>query len=93
MRYIRQIHLEYPATSNQHISQIRFSTTPTGAMATETRASVIRNIENRWQSYYWYDERSGDEGRVITGSTDWGTKCIATAHDEAAADLLKLPRF
>ena len=93
MRYIRQIHLEYPATSNQHILQIRFSVTPTGAMSTETRASVVRNIENRWQSYYWYDERSGEEGKVTTGSTDWGTKCIATVHDSAAEDLLKLPRF
>jgi len=93
MRYIRQIHMEYPATSNQHISQVRYSITPTGAMSTETRASVVRNIENRWQNYFWYNERSGDEGRVTTGTSDWGTKCIATAKDAAAGDLLALPRF
>jgi hypothetical protein len=62
-------------------------------MSTETRASVVRNIENRWQNYFWLNDRSGDEGRVITGTSDWGTKCIATAQDEAAADLLSLPRF
>ncbi len=72
MRYIRQIHLEYPATSNQHISQIRFSTTPTGSMSTETRASVVRNIENRWQNYFWYNDRSGDEGRVVTTAAPTG---------------------
>ena len=63
MRYIRQVHVEYPGTSNEHISQVRHSPTITGTLSGATRGQIVADID-RGQSYRSHNDRTGDEAQV-----------------------------
>jgi hypothetical protein len=93
MRYIRQVHVEYPGTSNEHISQVRYSPTIAGTLSGATREQIIADID-RGQSYRSHNDRTGDEARVETRRSTRGTRYIATVADgRETNNLLGLPRF
>jgi hypothetical protein len=94
VRYIRQVHVDYPGTSNEHISQVKSSNTATGALLAETREQVVRAIDDGRESYRSHEDRTGDEARVDTRTSSRGTRYIATVADgRETNNLLSLPRF
>jgi len=94
MRYIRQVHVDQPGTSNEHISQLRSSTTPTGTLAAETRAEVAGKIERGVDSYRSHSDATGAEAPVVAKISSRGTHYVATIADgRETNNLLNLPRF
>ncbi len=93
MRYIRQVHVEYPGTSNEHITQVRFSLSIACALSGATREQIVADIDNR-VSYRSHNDRTGDEAPVQTRRSPRGTRYIATVADgRETNNLLGLPRF
>ncbi|MGI8701462.1 MAG: hypothetical protein ACR2JU_09710, partial [Nocardioidaceae bacterium] len=66
MRYIRQVHVDSPGTSNEHISHLRSSPTTSGALTTETRSQVVQNIDGGRESYRSHNDATGAEAAVVT---------------------------
>lgn len=93
MRYIRQVHVAYPGTHNQHVARVQHSSTTTGSLAESTREQVVADID-RGQTYRTHHGRTGDEARVETRRSDRGTSYITTVADgRITNNLLSLPRF
>jgi hypothetical protein len=73
MPYIRQVHVEYPGTSNEHISQVRHSQTTVGALTASTREQIVAELD-RGRSYRSHNDRTGDEARVEARRSSGGTR-------------------
>jgi hypothetical protein len=94
MRYIREVHLEYPATSNQHIAEVRYSTSPTGPLSPRSREEVAQDIDAGTSAYRSHNDRNADEAAVVTRVSARGTKYIATVADgRETNNLLDLPHY
>lgn len=94
MRYIRQVRVESPGTSNEHITQVRSSVTTYGTLETETRDAVVRKIDNGSESYRSHNDGNGAEAQVETRTSSRGLRYIATVADgRETNNLLSLPRF
>ena len=91
---IRQVHVEHPGTSNAHITQVRTSTNTYGSLTIESRDQIVRKIDGRLDAYRSDNDRTGDEARVETRPSGFGTRYIATVADgRETNNLLNLPRF
>jgi len=94
MRYIRQVRVEHPGTSNEHISHVRSSVGVSSGLLTESREQVVGNIDNGRESYRSHNDGTGDEAKVETRTSARGTRYIATVADgRESNNLLNLPRF
>lgn len=94
MHYIRQVRVDYPGTANEHISQLRSSSHPSGSLVSESREQVVRNIDSGRESYRSHNDATGDEARVETRTSSRGTRYVATVADgRETNNLLSLPRF
>jgi len=94
MRYIRQVHVDSPGTSNEHISQLRSSTSTYGPLITETRAHVVQNIDGERESYRSRNDQTGAQAAVVTRTSSRGTRYVTTVADgRETNNLLGLPRF
>ncbi len=94
MRYIRQVHMDDQGESNEHISQVKSSSSTTGALTTDSREQVASNIDNGRESYRSHNDRTGDEARVEINTSGRGTRYIRTVGDgRETNNLLSLPRF
>lgn len=94
MRYIRQVHVDSPGTSNERISQLRSSPTTSGALATETRSQVVQNIDYGRESYRSHNDRTGTEAAVVSRTSARGLRYVTTVADgRETNNLLELPRF
>ena len=94
MNYIRQVHVDAPGTSNEHISLLRSSATASGVLTTETREQVVWNIDRGGQAYRSHDDATGSEAAVVTRTSSRGTRYVATVADgRETNNLLSLPRF
>lgn len=94
MKYIRQVRVDSPGTSNEHISQLRSSATTTGPLTTVTRAQVVQNIDYGRESYRSHNDATWAEAVVVTRTSVRGTRYVTTVADEVETNnLLELPRF
>jgi len=94
MRYIRQVHVEHPGTSNEHISHIHYSVTVDDTLYLQSREEAVRSIDSGGESYRSHNDRTGDEATVDTRSGSRGNRYIATVSDgRESNNLLSLPRF
>jgi len=94
MRYIRQVHVDSPSTSNEHISQLRSSTTISGSMTTESRSQVVQNIDSSRESYRSHHDVTWAEAAVVTRTSARGIRYVTTVADGTETNnLLSLPRF
>ncbi|MBG6181671.1 DUF3892 domain-containing protein [Arthrobacter sp. CAN_A1] len=93
MKYIRQIHLENPATSSEHISRVNHSDTPTGPLSESTRARIVQQIKAGTETF---QSRSptGAQAPVVVRTSGLGIKYIATVSDgRENNNLLSLPKY
>ena len=45
MPYIRKVRVQFPGTRNEHITDVQYSQSTTGALTLASRASVAREID------------------------------------------------
>ncbi len=94
MRYIRQVHVDHPGTSNQHISAIRYSLTITGITVRQTREQAVADIDRRVDLYRSHNDATWAEAPVVTATSGAGTRYLRTVQNGTETDnLLQLPRF
>jgi hypothetical protein len=94
MQYIRQVRVDYPGTSNSHITEVAVSGSPSGALRRETRGDVVFAIRMQGQSYRSHNDGTGAEAPVAVRVRAGGTAYIATVADNIETNnLLNLPRF
>ncbi|MBW9214769.1 DUF3892 domain-containing protein [Mumia sp. zg.B53] len=93
MRYIRQISVQSPGTSNEHIVAVRYSESPAGGLRTRSRQDVVRDIDAGRFSYQ-SQTSVGSGARVATRHPAGRPAYIATVADgRETNNLLALPRF
>ena len=93
MQYIRQVRVQSPGTTNEHITDVKYSTTITGPLATASRDVVVAVIDGG-REFRSRNDRSGAEAIVVTRAGVGGRKYITTVADNRETNnLLELPRF
>jgi hypothetical protein len=93
MPYIRNVHVEAPATRNEHITEVQHSPTATGNLTPASRASVAREIDAGTR-YVTHNDRTGAEALVETRTSTAGVRYITTLTDGIESNnLLDLPRY
>lgn len=93
MKYIRQIHLENPATSSEHISRVNHSDTPTGPLSESSRTRIVQQIAAGTETF---QSRSpnGTQAPVVVKTSEVGIKYITTVSDgRENNNLLSLPQY
>lgn len=93
MIYIRRVRVGYPGTRNEHITDVQYSTTTTGALQQCTRAQMVAHVDagNRVRTHH---DRTGAQAEVVTRTSSNGVKYITTlANGRETDNLLALPRF
>lgn len=94
MNYIRQARVDYPGTSNEHISDVQTSISVSGTLNAQTRESVVRAIDSGGAAYRSHNDNTGDEARVETRTSARGIRYVTTVADgRETNNLLNLPRF
>ena len=93
MQYIRQVRVQSPGTTNEHITDVKYSTTITGPLATASRDLVVAIIDGG-SEFRTHHDRTGAEAAVVTRSGAGGHRYITTVADNRETNnLLELPRF
>lgn len=93
MHYIRQVRVQAPGTSNQHITDVKHSISTSGPLVTVSRDVVVALIDGG-RGFRTFNERTGAEAAVITRAGEGGRKYITTVADNRETNnLLELPRF
>jgi len=93
MHYIRRVHVEHPGTSNEHISQVQYSSTTSGLLRRATREQVHTWIT---AGYPFRSHHDGTRAQadVLARESSRGTRYIATeANGRETDNLLRLPRY
>ena len=93
MQYIRQVRVQSPGTTNQHITDVKYSTTITGLLERVSRDVVVAVIDGG-REFRTHNDRTGSEAPVVTRVGAGGRKYITTVADNRETNnLLELPRF
>ena len=94
MRYIRKVHLDGRGESNEHITQVQYSATPTGDLTRQPRDEVVRQIRLGGETYWSHNDATGDKAKVEVRSPVGRDRYIATVADgRETNNLLSLPRY
>ncbi|WP_051703108.1 DUF3892 domain-containing protein [Oerskovia turbata] len=92
MNYIRSIYVDHPGTSNQHITHVGWSATPTGPLTTTTREQVHAWITEGHTFRSLSPQQT--QADVVPKTSPTGTRYIATVADgRETNNLLTLPHF
>jgi len=93
MLYIRQVRVASPGTTNQHITDVRYSTTPAGPLTAVSR-DVVTSVIDTGHDFSTHNDLTGAEARVVTRDGDSGRRYITTVADgKETTNLLELPRY
>lgn len=93
MLYIRQVRVASPGTSNQHITHVRYSNSPTGPLTAVAR-DVVASVIDTGHDFRTHNDLTGAEARVVTRDAGGGRRYIATEADgKETNNLLELPRY
>jgi hypothetical protein len=91
--YIRQVRVQAPGTTNQHIIDIKYSGTKTGPLTTTSQGAILSLIA-AGGDVYAHNNVNGTQARVVTRSGGNGRRYITTVADGTETNnLLDLPRF
>ncbi|WP_435735290.1 DUF3892 domain-containing protein [Cellulosimicrobium sp. PMB13] len=93
MPFIRAVRVAEPGTSNEHVVEVRFSTTTTGPLRAATRERVHAEVRvgTRFRTF---DETTHNQADVVARVSPRGTRYIATvANGRESDNLLRLPRY
>jgi len=93
VQYIRQVRVQSPGTTNQHIVEVKYSTTITGPLVRVSRDVVVAVIDGG-RDFRTRNDLTGAEAAVVTRDGAGGRKYITTVADNRETNnLLELPRF
>jgi hypothetical protein len=93
MLYIRQVRVQAPGTTNQHIIDVKYSGTKTGPLTTVSRGAIVSVVDGGGD-VYTYNNDNGTHAPVETRPGSAGGKYITTVADgHETNNLLELPRF
>jgi hypothetical protein len=93
MLYIRQVRVQTPGTTNQHIIDVKYSGTKTGPLMTASRGTIVSVIDGGGD-IYTYNNNTGAGATVVTRDGANYLKYITTEADgKETNNLLELPRF
>jgi hypothetical protein len=91
--YIRQVLVQAPGTTNQHIIDVKYSGTKTGPLTTVSQGAII-SVLDAGGDVYAYNNVNGTQALVVTRGGASGRKFITTVSDNHETNnLLDLPRF
>ncbi|UTT60362.1 DUF3892 domain-containing protein [Cellulosimicrobium cellulans] len=92
MPFIRSVRVAHPGTTNEHVVEVRYSTTTTGPLRAGTRETVHAAIR-RGERFRTFDERTHNQADVVARVSPRGTRYIVTvANGRETDNLLHLPR-
>jgi hypothetical protein len=93
VQYIRQVRVQSPGTTNEHITDVKYSTTITGPLVSVSRDFVVAVIDGG-RGFRTRNDLTGAEATVVTRPGVGGRKYITTVADyRETNNLLELPRF
>ncbi|EPR75866.1 hypothetical protein ADILRU_1826 [Leifsonia rubra CMS 76R] len=93
MLYIRQVRVQAPGTTNQHIIDVKYSGTKTGPLTTVSRGAIVSVVDGGG-NVHTYNNDIGTHARVETRPGSTGGKYLTTVADgHETNNLLELPRF
>lgn len=93
MLYIRQIQVQAPGNTNQHITRVKYSGLKTGPLTTVSRDAIVSLIEGGGD-VYTHNDGTGAGARVVTRKGASSDTYITTVADgRETNNLLELPRF
>lgn len=93
MLYIRQVRVQSPGNTNEHITDVKYSSMTTGPLTTVGRDTIISAIDGGG-NVSTHNDVTLAEARVITREGANRRKYITTVADgRETNNLLELPRF
>jgi hypothetical protein len=95
MKYIRHVRVQSPGTSNQHITDVRYSdVSASGPLMEATKQRVVTAIDSGSDTFRSHSDATGAEATVETATSAAGTRYIRTVSNSRETDnLLQLLRF
>ncbi len=93
MLYIRQVRVQAPGSTNQHITHLKCSGSTGGALTAVKREVIVRVIDSGY-SISTHNDATGEQAEVVTRSGSGGRRYLTTlAGGRETNNLLDLPRF
>jgi ethanolamine utilization microcompartment shell protein EutL len=93
MLYIRQVRVQVPGTTNQHITHLKCSG-GTGGALTAVKREVIVSVIDSGYAFSTHNDATGAQAQVVTRTSSDGRRYLTTvAGGRETNNLLDLPRF